>query len=161
MDATLFFKVLGDGLLGAGRQVLQIGLIVIPLMVVMQFLEELNVLEKVSRRLEKTVARLGLSGAAALPLVVGMSLGLAYGAGMIIKYSRDGKLTRREMVLIITFLSLNHSLFEDVLLFVAVGAQGTILQVVRMAAAVLVTILLARVLPGDNAPAAPSPAPAG
>ena len=152
MDGTLLLKVLGDGLLGAGRQVLQIGLIVVPLMVVMQFLEELKVLEKVSRWLEKPVSLIGLSGAAALPLVVGMSLGLAYGAGMIIKYSRDGKLTHREMVLIITFLSLNHSLFEDVLLFVAIGAQGTVLQVIRMTAAVVVTAILARLLGKEQSP---------
>ncbi len=150
MDWALFLKIMGDGFTGAGRQVLQIGLIVVPLMVAMQFLEELKVLERVSRWLEKPVSLIGLSGAAALPLVVGMSLGLAYGAGMIIKYSRDGKLTHREMVLTITFLSLNHSLFEDVLLFVAVGAQGTVLQVVRMAAAVVVTALLARILPAEK-----------
>jgi len=152
MDGAFLLKVLGDGLLGAGRQVFQIGLIVIPLMVVMQFLEELKVLEKVSRRLEKPVSLIGLTGAAALPLVVGMSLGLAYGAGMIIKYSRDGKLTHREMVLIITFLSLNHSLFEDVLLFVAIGAQGTVLQVIRMTAAVVVTAILARLLGKEQSP---------
>jgi hypothetical protein len=159
MDGTMFLHLLGEGLLGAGRQVFQIGLIVIPLMVAMQFLEELKVLEKVSRLLEKPVSLIGLSGAAALPLVVGMSLGLAYGAGMIIKYSRDGKLTHREMVLTITFLSLNHSLFEDVLLFVAIGARGTVLQIIRMTAAIVVTALLARLLPGREL-SAPPPSPA-
>ena len=129
---------------------LQIALIVIPLMVVMQFLEELKVLEKVSRRLERVVSVIGISGAGALPLLVGMTLGLAYGAGMIIKYGKEGKLTHREMILIITFLSLNHSLFEDVLLFVAVGAQGTVLQVIRMVVAILVTATLARFLAPES-----------
>ncbi len=149
MDSGNFLQIIGIGLTGAGRQVLQIALIVIPLMVVMQFLEELNILKKVSRHLEKVVSVLGISGAGALPLLVGMTLGLAYGAGMIIKYGKDGKLTHREMILIITFLSLNHSLFEDVLLFVAIGAQGTVLQVIRMAAAILVTATLARFLKPD------------
>lgn len=65
---------------------------------------------------------------------------------MIIKYGKEGKLTQREMILIITFLSLNHSLFEDVVLFVAVGAQGTVLQVIRMIVAVALTATLARFL---------------
>ena len=146
MDFNSFWPIFGMGLIGAGRQVLQIALIVIPLMVVMQFLEEFNILKKVSGYLEKVVSVIGISGAGALPLLVGITLGLAYGAGMIIKYGKDGKLTHREMVLIITFLSLNHSLFEDVLLFVAVGAQGTVLQVIRMTAAILVTAALARFL---------------
>ena len=146
MDVGGFLEIVGAGLIGAGRQVLQIALIVIPLMVVMQFLEELKILEKVSRRLERVVSVIGISGAGALPLLVGLTLGLAYGAGMIIKYGKEGKLTQREMVLIITFLSLNHSLFEDVLLFVAVGAHGMVLQVVRMVIAVSVTAVLARFL---------------
>jgi len=144
MDIPTLLTIVGEGLTGAGRQVLQIAIIVIPLMVAMQFLEELKILEKVSRRLEKVVSVIGISGAGALPLLVGMTLGLAYGAGMIIKYGRDGKLTQREMILIITFLSLNHSLFEDVLLFVAIGAQGTILQIIRMVVAVSFTAALAR-----------------
>ena len=151
MDISTFFVTVGEGLTGAGHQVLQIALIVIPLMVAMQFLEELKILEKVSRRLEKVVSVIGISGAGALPLLVGMSLGLAYGAGMIIKYGHEGKLTHREMVLIITFLSLNHSLFEDVLLFVAIGAQGTLLQVIRMVVAVSVTAALARCLKPEAA----------
>ncbi|MEA3333606.1 MAG: nucleoside recognition domain-containing protein, partial [Pseudomonadota bacterium] len=109
MDFNTLLQIAGEGLIGAGQQVLQIALIVIPLMVIMQFLEELKVLEKVSRRLEKVVSVIGISGAGALPLLVGLTLGLAYGAGMIIKYGKDGKLTQREMILIITFLSLNHS----------------------------------------------------
>jgi len=149
MDTGSFLQLVGTGLTGAGRQVLQIALIVIPLMVVMQFLEEFNILKKVSRHLEKVVSVIGISGAGALPLLVGMTLGLAYGAGMIIKYGKDGKLTHREMILIITFLSLNHSLFEDVLLFVAIGAQGTVLQIIRMVAAIVVTALLARFLKPD------------
>ncbi|HIE07733.1 MAG TPA: nucleoside recognition protein [Desulfarculaceae bacterium] len=144
MDISTLLTIVGEGLTGAGRQVLQIAIIVIPLMVAMQFLEEFKILEKVSRRLEKVVSVIGISGAGALPLLVGMTLGLAYGAGMIIKYGRDGKLTQREMILIITFLSLNHSLFEDVLLFVAIGAQGTILQIIRMVVAVSFTAALAR-----------------
>ena len=144
MDISTLLIIIGEGLTGAGRQVLQIAIIVIPLMVAMQFLEEFKILEKVSRRLEKVVSIIGISGAGALPLLVGMTLGLAYGAGMIIKYGRDGKLTQREMILIITFLSLNHSLFEDVLLFVAIGAQGTILQIIRMVVAVSFTAALAR-----------------
>lgn len=149
MDFDTLLQIMRTGITGAGRQVLQIALIVIPLMVVIQFLEELNILKRVSKYLEKVVSVIGISGAGALPLLVGMTLGLAYGAGMIIKYGRDGKLTHREMVLIITFLSFNHSLFEDVLLFVAIGAQGTALQVIRMVAAILVTASLARFLKPD------------
>lgn len=141
-----YLDILWPGLFGAGRQVLQIALIVIPLMVVMQFLEELKILEKISRPLGRVLRFIGISGAGAMPLLVGMTLGLAYGAGMIIKYGQEGKLAKSEMVLIITFLSINHSLFEDVLLFVAVGANGTVIQVLRMVVAIVITASMARIL---------------
>lgn len=92
MNSADLINIAGEGLIGAGQQVFQIALIVIPLMVAIQFLEELRVLEKISKKLGKIVGLIGISGAGAMPLLVGMTLGLAYGAGMIVKYSKDGKL---------------------------------------------------------------------
>ena len=66
---------------------------------------------------------------------------------MIIHYARQGQMTRRELVLIITFLCVNHSVFEDTLLFVAIGANGLLILLVRFAAAILITFLLNKLLP--------------
>ncbi|MBW1645711.1 MAG: hypothetical protein JRJ56_05200, partial [Deltaproteobacteria bacterium] len=152
-----FPALLLAGLAGSLRQVWHIALIVVPLMVVMQFLEELRVLEWLAARLARVVRFIGLSGHAAFPLVVGLTLGLAYGAGLIIHSSRQGVLNRREMVLIITFLSINHSMFEDTLLFVAIGANGWLLLAIRFVVATAFTALLARLLPPAGKEPAASP----
>ncbi len=144
---SLFFPVLLSGLAGSLRQVWHLALIVVPLMVVMQFLEELRILEWLAARLARVVKFIGLSGHGAFPLVVGLTLGLAYGAGLIIHSARQGVLSRRELILIITFLSINHSMFEDTLLFVAIGANGWLLLGIRFTVAILFTALLARLLP--------------
>jgi len=142
--------ILGDGLRGSLLQVWHLALIVVPLMVGMQILDDLKVLEKVAGQLGKVVRYLGISGQGAFPLVIGLTFGLAYGAGMIIHYARQGQMSRRELVLIITFLCINHSVFEDTLLFVVIGANGFLILLIRFAAAILVTFLLNKLLPQND-----------
>ena len=139
-----------EGLRGSLLQVWHLALIVVPLMVGMQILDDLRILEKVSIQLEKVVRFLGISGAGAFPLVIGLVFGLAYGAGMIIHYARQGQLSRRELLLIVTFLSINHSVFEDTLLFVAIGANGFLILFIRFAAAIIITVLLNKLLPREG-----------
>ena len=59
-------------------------------------------------------------------------------------------MSRRELVLIITFLCINHSVFEDTLLFVVIGANGFLILLIRFAAAILVTFLLNKLLPQND-----------
>ncbi|MEA3241159.1 MAG: nucleoside recognition domain-containing protein [Pseudomonadota bacterium] len=153
MEILLIFM---EGLRGSLLQVWHLALIVVPLMVGMQILDDLRILEKVSIQLEKVVRFLGISGAGAFPLVIGLVLGLAYGAGMIIHYARQGQLSRRELLLIVTFLSINHSVFEDTLLFVAIGANGLLILLIRFAAAIIVTVLLNKLLPRDESKPLPA-----
>ena len=147
MEILMIFM---EGLRGSLLQVWHLALIVVPLMLGMQILDDLRILEKVSIQLEKVVRFLGISGAGAFPLVIGLVFGLAYGAGMIIHYARQGQLSRRELLLIVTFLSINHSVFEDTLLFVAIGANGFLILFIRFAAAIMVTALLNKLLPRDG-----------
>ncbi|NIA19875.1 MAG: nucleoside recognition protein [Xanthomonadaceae bacterium] len=142
--------ILIEGLRGSLVQVWHLALIVVPLMVGMQILDDLQILEKVSIPLEKVVRYLGISGKGAFPLVIGLVFGLVYGAGMIIHNARQGQLSRRELLLILTFLSINHSVFEDTLLFVAIGANGFLILFIRFAAAIMITALLNKLLPQDS-----------
>ncbi len=50
-----------------------------------------------------------------------------------------------EMVLIIIFISLKPSLFEDVLLFVTIGARGMVRQIIRMVVELVLTAALPQV----------------
>ena len=147
MEIMMIFM---EGLRGSLLQVWHLALIVVPLMVGMQILDDLHILNKVSTHLEKVVRFLGISGAGSFPLVIGLVFGLAYGAGMIIHYARQGQLSRRELLLIVTFLSINHSVFEDTLLFVAIGANGFLILFSRFTAAIIITVFMNKLLPPDE-----------
>ena len=151
-----YLAIVMEGLRGSLIQVWHLALIVVPLMIAMQILDDLRILEKISIPLEKVVRYLGISGKGAFPLVIGLVLGLVYGAGMIIHYARQGQLSRRELLLILVFLSINHSVFEDTLLFVAIGANGFLILCIRFAAAIIITACMNKVLPQEDSGALPA-----
>ena len=85
-----------------------------------------------------------MSQESAFPLLIGLTFGLSYGAGVIIQSSKEGNLSKKDLVLLIVFLASCHAIFEDTLIFVAVGANGWILFAARLFAAILVTYLISR-----------------
>ncbi len=133
-------------ILGLGEMVIKIFLIIVPLMIGLEILKGYGLLEKLTRPLVPFLRKFNLSPHAGVPFLVGQFLGLSYGAGVLIQSSREGKISPQEMWLICLFLSLCHSLFEDTLLFVAVGANFFVLVVFRLILAIGVTLLFSRIL---------------
>ena len=136
MNTVQFWQETGLGLL---LLIKQVAVIVIPLMVFMEIMKDLKVLDRISGWLHWTVKPFGMKPPAVFPLLVGLVFGIAYGAGFIIQAAREGTLSKRDLYLISLFLVINHAIFEDTLLFVAIGANGPVILAFRFAASILVT----------------------
>ncbi len=89
---------------------------------------------------------LGIGRSAANVTVVGVALGLSYGAGLLIRDLDEGVMTRRDAYLALCFLGLLHSVMEDTLLIMALGADLSGILWARMIFAFAVIAVLARVL---------------
>ncbi len=87
---------------------------------------------------------IGLGRSAAGLTVVGVTLGITLGAGLLLQEVRSGQLTRREVWLAIGFLGLAHSLIEDTVLVLLIGADLSGILWARLAFALAVVALLAR-----------------
>ncbi|MGB9826707.1 MAG: hypothetical protein ACPLRU_08540, partial [Desulfofundulus sp.] len=87
---------------------------------------------------------LGMSEAAAFPLLTGLIFGILYGAGVIIEEARSGKLSRREIWLLNLFLGLTHAIVEDTAIFVTLGANLAVILGGRLVITVLVIFLIAK-----------------
>ena len=98
----------------------------------------LNVVEPMMRGV-------GLTRDAAIPLFTGIFLGIAYGAGIIIRVAQQKGLPARELFLMGLFLATCHSVIEDILIFIVIGGSGPAILVVRLGLAVLLTGLMARI----------------
>ena len=75
-------------------------------------------------------------------IIVGQLLGITYGAGILIREVDGGRLGRRDVFFIATFLMICHSIIEDALLFVIFGANYWVIVGVRLTAALVVSFLL-------------------
>lgn len=136
--------VLKEAFWGSLSTVWTIAIIVMPLMVVLQVAKDYRVLDYLSRFLKPVTDFLGMSRESGFPLLVGFVFGIAFGAGVIVQSAREGNLSKRDLVLLSIFLASCHAIFEDTLVFVAVGANGFILAGTRLTVAILATWLASK-----------------
>lgn len=66
---------------------------------------------------------LGLGEKTAAITIIGMNLGLTYGGALLISESQNGDLSKREVFGAISLIALCHSLIEDTLLVILLGAD--------------------------------------
>jgi spore maturation protein SpmB len=118
--------------------------IVMVLMVLQRVLKEFGIIQVLSRVLYPILWLLGLPGRLAFLWVVANVLGLAYGGAVFMEEARGGALGREDAQLLNRSMAVCHSLLEDTLLFVAIGAWGLWITLPRLvlAAAVVWTYRL-------------------
>lgn len=129
---------------GALLLAVKLTLIVVPLVMVFELLRHLAIFRRSGRAVEPLMRGMGLTPAAAVPLFTGIFLGIAYGAGIIIKVAREKRLPPQELFLMGLFLATCHAVVEDTLIFVAIGGNGWQMLGIRIVLAVVMTGLLAR-----------------
>ena len=87
---------------------------------------------------------LGMERSAANVTVIGFTLGLSYGAGLLIRDVQNGVLSRRDSLLALCFLGLCHSVIEDTLLILMLGADVMGVLWARLLFAIVVVAVIAR-----------------
>lgn len=132
-----------EALQSAAVGVAQIAAIVIPLMVVIQALKDLGALERFAALMRPLVTPLGIPAHGSVTMAGGLLFGLAFGAGVILEQAREQGFTRREITLVVLFLCACHAVVEDTLIFIPLGINVLPLLLVRLTAAVALTILIA------------------
>jgi hypothetical protein len=120
-------------------------LIIVPLVTLFEVLRYLPVFRRAGNVVEPAMRGVGLTRDAAVPLFTGIFLGLAYGAGIIIRVAQQKNLPDRELFLMGLFLATCHSVVEDILIFAVIGGSGLAILAVRLGLAILLTGLMARI----------------
>ena len=124
---------------------LAIALVIITaLITLMRILKALGIERLLHLMLAPFLRTLGIGKAATNVTVIGATLGLSYGAGLLIRDIDAGAMSRRDAYLSICFIGLAHSLIEDTLLILALGADLSSILWVRLAFAFVVIALIAR-----------------
>jgi hypothetical protein len=133
-----------DAIYGAFVSYVKIALIIIPVLIVMEVLRDLNVIEVVTKLLHPLISRFKIADEGTFLVAIGMVFGLTYGSGVIIQSAKDGHLDNRSLVVVGVFLATCHALVEDTALFSAMGANVLIIMAVRFSVATLMSYLVSR-----------------
>jgi len=128
------------GLEKASLGVLQLALIVIPLMVIVQFLRDFHYLEKFSQKFTPVTKLLGIQPNASMTLVSGLVVGLAFGAGLMIQAVEEDGVSKKDATLVFIFLVACHAVIEDTLIFAPLGIPILPLLLIRLVTALILTI---------------------
>ncbi|THF66623.1 hypothetical protein E6C76_07310 [Pseudothauera nasutitermitis] len=121
--------------------------IIAALMAMLRLLRLLGIERLMHWLLTPLLKFIGVGREAANVTIIGATLGISFGAGLLIREARGGHLSARDIFLTLAFLGLCHSVIEDTLLILLLGADLSAILWARLAFALLVTAALAR-LPG-------------
>lgn len=130
------------GLQTALIAVVQLACIVIPLMIVMQFLREKGWLTLFSNKFAPFTRVLGMEKNTSMTLVAGLTIGLAYGAGLMIQAVKEDGVSKKDMYLALIFLVACHAVVEDTLVFIPLGIPVWPLLVIRLVTAIILTMVV-------------------
>jgi hypothetical protein len=110
----------------------KIMVLITALMIAERILAEFGVTRLLSRLLKYPLMLFGLPPSTAFLWVVANTLGLAYGAGVIVDQAERGVLSRRDADLLNRHVAVCHSLLEDTCLFVAIGVSAWWITIPRL-----------------------------
>lgn len=141
IDTTLTGWIIGEL-----RNYLMIFLIITALVALMYILKKTGIIDKLNNILEPFLEFIGLTKAAAPITIIGTTLGLSYGGALIINEAKSGKLTKKDVALSISLMGLSHSLIEDTLIMLAIGASIIGVLFARILFTIIIMIVLVQII---------------
>ena len=120
-EKLTFVVMLKQWALRTTKNVITMTLLVYLLTILQKVLTEYGIIQYISRFLKPVMIFFGLSPKTAFLWLVSNTLGLAYGAGIMIEEAEKGITTKEENDLLNRHIGISHSNLEDLLLFSAAG----------------------------------------
>jgi len=125
---------------------LMVFLIICLLLTVLRFIRVAGIERLIQFLLAPLLKVLGIGKAATSITLIGITLGLSFGGGLLIKEARAGHVSRHDVFSSMAFLALCHSVIEDTILVMLLGAHVSAALWLRLLFAFLLVSLLTRLL---------------
>ncbi|WP_196772809.1 hypothetical protein [Pseudodesulfovibrio alkaliphilus] len=97
--------------------------VILVLLLLMRLLTALRIVELMNRLLRPLLKLIGIGPKASAITVIGLTMGLSYGGGLIINEARQGNVGKEDVFYSLTLMGLCHSLIEDTLLLALIGGH--------------------------------------
>ncbi len=118
--------------------------IIVGLLILMRILERFRIIDLMNRLLRPVLSIMGIGPKASAIAIIGVTLGISYGGGLIIKEARSGRVDKKDVFYALTLMGLAHSLIEDTMLMVMIGGDLSGLLWARLALALGSVSILVR-----------------
>jgi len=112
----------------------------------LEVLKITGILGLMMKGIEPVLRLAGIKGEAGHLTAIGLFLGISYGAGLLIREARSGVINPRQIFLSCVFMGFAHSIIEDTLLMLSLGADIYSTLIGRVVFAIGATAALALVL---------------
>lgn len=142
--STTWDVILHEIVWGCLSTVLSLIKVIVPLMIIIEILMVYKLVDKLAAKMNWLAKLLGIGNEAILPLLVGIIMGVTYGAGTLVEINRKTPLSNRDFILIGIFMFGCHGIIETTFLFTAAGANVIFISVLRLLIATVVTMIAAR-----------------
>lgn len=131
---------------GLGETMISMLVILVVLSWSLEILKVTEVLDLLMKALSPVLRLAGIRGEAGHLTAVGLFLGISYGAGLLIREAQSGAISPRQIFLSCVFMGFAHSVIEDTLIVIALGADVYGVLAGRLAFAVAATAAIAALL---------------
>ena len=85
---------------------------------------------------------LGMSEKVANIILIGLTLGISFGGGFLIEESKKNNISKKDILLSLSFLSLCHSIIEDTILILLLGSHISGILFFRFIYSVIIILLM-------------------
>lgn len=138
--------ILSEILNGSLSIILNLLKIIVPLMILIEFLLAFNLIEKLSKHLGFLTKILGISHKGIMPLMVGFVFGITYGAGVLKRINEEHPLSPKDLTLVSIFLFSCHGIIETTLILWGAGASFFFVFFVRILIAIIITFAFSKII---------------
>jgi len=99
----------------------------------------INIIQKIMQPLMKII---DTSDKASTVTVIGLCLGLSYGSGLILNETRTGGMSKQDVFGSLSFMGLNHAIFEETILMKMLGAALSGILLVKLTLTILLLAII-------------------
>jgi hypothetical protein len=120
-------------------------IIVVVLVTILEFLKVIGIENFLKKILAPPLRFFGISESSMNIIIVGMTIGLQFGGGILIKEVNSGKIDKQSVFLSILMINLVHAVIEDTLLMLAVGGHFSGVIFARVIFSLLISLAMFKI----------------
>jgi len=119
--------------------------IVVVMVTILQLLKVLGIESFLKKVLVYPLKLFGISKGATNIIIVGITIGLQFGGGILIKEVKTGKIDKQSVFLAVSMLNLVHAAIEDTLLMIAIGGHYSGVFFARIIFGLIISLLMFKI----------------